>query len=195
MNFAMTPMTPIWRRATRVPSREPQRRLINRTSMRIVSVLAALLLAALTGCGDGGLVRLADLDPASTQIHYRFTDASVPPEYHRSYSVDADVDGVHIVVDSYADVLFDLTEPIAAQTWAAVVATAAGLEALSSAGDYECAGGTSQDLQISEGREIALSTVIPLCGEDGRAQAGLVEAYVAPLLAVFDMDVLLAPSN
>ena len=39
------------------------------------------------------------------KITYHFQDASVPPEYHRSYTVIVDKDRLTITVDSYGDIL------------------------------------------------------------------------------------------
>lgn len=43
---------------------------------------------------------------------YRFTDASVPPKYHRSYEIIVENGNVQFTVDSYGDVLYTETNPI-----------------------------------------------------------------------------------
>ena len=43
---------------------------------------------------------------------YRFTDSSVPPPYHRSYSIDVSESTVHLTIDSYGDILLDETYTI-----------------------------------------------------------------------------------
>lgn len=48
---------------------------------------------------------------ALTSFHYHFRDSSVPPPYHRSYSINADSNGVQIVVLCYGDTLADQTYP------------------------------------------------------------------------------------
>ncbi|MDP6545959.1 MAG: hypothetical protein QGH60_18420 [Phycisphaerae bacterium] len=52
-------------------------------------------------------------DTAITEITYHFGDASVPPEYHRSYSITVTADKVRVVVDSYGEILADETYTIA----------------------------------------------------------------------------------
>jgi len=42
---------------------------------------------------------------AIQKITYHFRDASVPPEYHRSYTITVTTDKVRIVVDSYGEIL------------------------------------------------------------------------------------------
>jgi hypothetical protein len=39
------------------------------------------------------------------EIVYRFGDASVPPQYHRSYTITVTAGQARVVVDSYGDVL------------------------------------------------------------------------------------------
>jgi hypothetical protein len=51
-----------------------------------------------------------------TKIVYSFKDASVPPQYHRSYTITVTRDQIHIVVDSYGDILADTTIDIPEQT-------------------------------------------------------------------------------
>lgn len=40
---------------------------------------------------------------------YNFHDASVPPQYHRSYMIDVEDTVVKFIVDSYEDILFEET--------------------------------------------------------------------------------------
>lgn len=40
-----------------------------------------------------------------TRIEYRFRDASVPPEYHRSYTISISVSSITITVDCYGEEL------------------------------------------------------------------------------------------
>lgn len=40
---------------------------------------------------------------------YRFTDSSVPPDYHRSYEIIVENGEIRFAVDSYGDVLFSET--------------------------------------------------------------------------------------
>lgn len=49
-----------------------------------------------------------------TKIVYVYGDSSVPPQYHRSYTITITENEIHVVVDSYGDVLedkkFDITK-------------------------------------------------------------------------------------
>ena len=46
------------------------------------------------------------------EIVYRYQDASIPPEYHRSYTIQVNANRVHIVVDSYGAILAERTYDI-----------------------------------------------------------------------------------
>lgn len=52
--------------------------------------------------------KLKDLEHFS----YEFTDSSVPPPFHRSYTIDVDKDTVHLTVDSYGDTLAQKEYPM-----------------------------------------------------------------------------------
>jgi hypothetical protein len=54
-------------------------------------------------------------------VTLRFRDSSVPPEYHRSYVLTVSEGQVHVVVDSYGDVLHDVTKPLPNDDWAKFV--------------------------------------------------------------------------
>jgi hypothetical protein len=46
------------------------------------------------------------------EIVYRYKDASIPPEYHRSYTIQVNANRMHIVVDSYGAILAERTYDI-----------------------------------------------------------------------------------
>ncbi|MBM3455978.1 MAG: hypothetical protein FJX80_12675 [Bacteroidetes bacterium] len=50
-------------------------------------------------------------------IQYRFVDASVPPEYHRSYTVTATEHDWHYTVDSYGTIISDSTQKMTEAWW------------------------------------------------------------------------------
>lgn len=172
--------------------------------MRRVLVLAALVLVAQTGCSTtttDGIVLRTSLDPNLTEIDYQFTDSSLPPEYHRSYTLTANADGVSIVVESYGDVLHNETASVEDRTWQALVRAALSLAIPSSDDPDQCPGATYRDLQIQEidppldANDLVLEAEVAVCGASSQARADAIDAFVAPLLELFDMEALLAPSN
>lgn len=46
-----------------------------------------------------------NMNKTITEITYHFGDSSVPPPYHRSYTISASLDSVKIKVDSYGEIL------------------------------------------------------------------------------------------
>ncbi len=52
-----------------------------------------------------------------TFIRYRFVDASVPPDYHRSYTVTASENDWHFTVDSYGKIISDSTQKMTEEWW------------------------------------------------------------------------------
>lgn len=62
------------------------------------------------------------------QITFEFRDASVPPQYHRSYTIDVTSTQSHLVVDSYGEVLADTTENVKPEVWKSLQELANGLQ-------------------------------------------------------------------
>jgi len=48
-----------------------------------------------------------EMKPETTKIIYSYGDSSVPPQYHRSYTITVTNEKLHIVVDSYGDILHE----------------------------------------------------------------------------------------
>ena len=165
--------------------------------MSRVLAFITLALAVLVGCGPGlsESARLSSLDPGRTTIEYRFNDSSVAPEYHRSYTLIARSDEVSIVVDSYGDVLHEETSSIDEETWGRLVRAVADLDVAAPGNPDECTGGTSRDLLISQDDTPLLDVQVGVCDEQGQTEAAVIEAFVEPLLQLFDLETLLAPSD
>ena len=122
--------------------------------MRIV--LTTLLLAlTLTACGgeggDDGTSSHPALEPETTEVTVRFIDASVPPEYHRSWTLTLDADRAHLQVDVYDEPIAEEEQPMPGEAWQEFVADLpAALDALGEPEtvDDGCVGGTTTRLEI-----------------------------------------------
>ncbi|MBN2015582.1 hypothetical protein JW766_02005 [Candidatus Dojkabacteria bacterium] len=83
------------------------------------------------------------------EIEYRFTDASVPPEYHRSYTIEVTPDSISIKVDSYGDILveeeYDINEKEFQEIVDSLAKNKIDKKKLSSDNDG-CTGGTSESI-------------------------------------------------
>ncbi|MEL6937299.1 MAG: hypothetical protein AAFO59_11610, partial [Cyanobacteria bacterium J06607_17] len=56
-----------------------------------------------------------------TKIVYRFRDASVPPRYHRSYTISVTPDEANVVVNSYSTRLNELTVQLSSSEFQAAL--------------------------------------------------------------------------
>lgn len=131
-------------------------------------------------------------DAAITTVVYEFHDASLPPEYHRSYTVTVTADSATVVVDSYGDVIAQDTQPIDAAAWQATTAAAAALAGTPSSESTGCTGGTADELTAldASGAEV-VHVFIDHCG-DPTAQD--LSTVVATVLALFDLASMTATS-
>lgn len=77
-------------------------------------LLAVLSLCSCGGSGSaistGDASDSADWDEA-TKVEYRYGDKSLPPDYHRSYTIAVSSDSVAFSVDSYGTTLLDTRYP------------------------------------------------------------------------------------
>ena len=157
----------------------------------LVATAAAVSLAA-CGRDDSG----SELDSSAASLEYRFRDSSVPPEYHRSYTLTltGSADGAtgELVVDSYGDELHRVPVDVDGAGWRTAVDALDDLALPISSGDDGCAGGTGREVEVSIDGERQIAADIEVCGDAGGDAADRLDAVIAPLLATLDMDELLA---
>jgi hypothetical protein len=109
-----------------------------------------------------------------TEIVYSFGDSSVPPKYHRSYSIKANMDSISIVVDSYGDILCDTSYTLSEEQFKELVNYTKECEINNKKEikkEDDCTGGTSKSIGIyNDDAELVYGTVYK-CG--GRANGTL----------------------
>ncbi len=152
-----------------------------------VLLCAALTLVAACGVDDPKREESAGLDPASTTVEFVFTDASVPPEHHRSFTLTvADGTGT-VVVDAYGDEIDRDERPVDDEAVTELVEAfnSGDLDAAFDTEGADCDGGTSLELTLDDG-DTRESTEVDDCGGGSRAADDL-RAAVAGLLASFDI--------
>lgn len=100
------------------------------------------------------------------QIIYHYRDASVPPQYHRSYEITASPGQVKITVDSYGDILAEKNYTLSDEQYDNVVNSLNKIEIGKAefTEDNGCTGGTSETISFSEGRDEIISGTIYHCG-------------------------------
>lgn len=112
-------------------------------------------------------------DPTTTMVRVQFRDSSVPPEYHRSWDLVLDADGIELVVDSYGDVVAKEAARMPAEEWEEFVAgLAEDVEDLGepSTVDGDCDGGTGMGLDVTGAGDADTSLAISNCNTDGNAE-------------------------
>ena len=163
----------------------------------LVTVPLVVLVLAVAACGgddDDGPEAADDVLSDDATIEYHFGDSSVPPEYHRSYTLTVTKAEVHAVVDSYGDVLHDVTEPLPADVWDELVATADDVVDLPVDEDEEpCTGGTTRGLTIEDGGETLIDVSFGACGGSNGEAETRVDRWIRPVTqAIPDWESYLA---
>ena len=162
--------------------------------MRRLLIVLLLVPTAAAACGgDDDDTETGALSDDAT-IEYHYGDSSVPPEYHRSYTLTVTMDEVHAVVDSYGDVLHDVTEPLPPEVWDELTSTAGDVLDLPVDEDVEpCAGGTTRRLMIEDGGETLVDVGFGACGGSNEEAEAALDRWIQPVIdAIPSFDTYLA---
>ena len=120
--------------------------------------------------------------PPNAAVKYHFQDSSVPPQYHRSYTIDFDRSQVHIVVDSYGDVLADRTAPMTETAWNTVSNNFASIRNVKvREPDEGCVGGTGFALTVNDAGATVFALQASVCGGANSDAARRVRDWVQPV--------------
>lgn len=136
--------------------------------MRLCLIASVVLLAA-ASCGEGD-GRFGE----ATKVVYEYGDSSVPPQYHRSYVIEATPDSVHVVVDSYGDVLADSTYALSGTRFEALLVELerAGLRRVPETEPDGCTGGTTEAITLFGEDDVVFSGRVYHCGGDDFGNLG-----------------------
>lgn len=135
---------------------------------KLVIIGFAFLALILSGC-PGKVIDSEELMKAD-KITYKFKDSSVPPEYHRSYTIDVTKTEAKIVVDSYGNVINNaeiklkngqFTEILEAIKSGKITIYSGNIES-----DGGCSGGTSEYLKVLENQSVIIDGNVYNCGSD-----------------------------
>ena len=137
--------------------------------LTLLSIFAILLLSTTISCGFSGVFK----ERANTvnmnevkEIVYRFIDGSVPPKYHRSYTIKVTSKRSHIVVDSYGKVLADKDYEISSSQFKDLLDSFQKnmiRNCTLNKGDG-CTGGTSDKISLSNDKKEVFSGRVYHCG-------------------------------
>lgn len=148
--------------------------------------ITAALAATLAGCasnakGSGPEMTDSGLPPNAT-VSYHFQDSSVPPQYHRSYTLTFDRNQAHVVVDSYGDVLADRTAPMTEAAWTTVSNNFPAIRNITVREPAEgCVGGTGFGLKVADGGAVVFTLQASVCGGANSDAARRVRDWVQPV--------------
>jgi len=132
--------------------------------------------------------------PDDAVITYTFTDSSVPPQYHRSWTLTVTKEGEQIVIDSYGDVLADEQTSTPAQVWSELAAGLPALQELTVSEDTQgCTGGTGEAAQVEAGGSVLLDLSVYECGGVNADVAEALRAWIQPARGQFPSTDELAP--
>jgi len=115
-----------------------------------------------------------------TEIAYHFADASVPPDYHRSYRITVAAAEVRIVVGCYGKVLADETFPVTQEQFDDIKASLSRRRIMNCAltEDDGCTGGTGERISYRDDeRELFSGEVYHCGGKDAGNLSGDIAAF------------------
>jgi len=125
-------------------------------------VLAIIVMTTAESCSNKKLSK-----NKISQIIYSFGDSSVPPQYHRSYTITATPENIRIVVDSYGNILADTTYQMTKESFGSLVDNfnESKIISIKKVDDQDgCTGGTSKYIKIYEGDKIIFDGYAYFCG-------------------------------
>lgn len=153
--------------------------------------LPLALLAAACDPDEPDVVDPSSYQAASATIDVHFTDSSVPPEHHRSWSLSADSEQVRAEVTSYETPLADNTATLAGSEWEAMMTRFDRIAAMDDVtNDDGCAGGTTLTVELSDADRSDSLTIAP-CGGDGLDQRDEVLELLTPLTDAVELQRLI----
>ena len=111
-------------------------------------LVSALIMACSNGQKRDNPVN--ETEVSISKFVYEFTDSSVPPEYHRSYVLTVTKKEIHVVVDSYGNVLTDTTIEISEEDFSGLCRSfeKAKIEECDDPNRNDCDGGTMHELEV-----------------------------------------------
>jgi hypothetical protein len=155
-------------------------------------VFPIVIILCFAGCATQG-ISAEDV----TRIVYRFGDASVPPEYHRSYTITVTKDKAEAAVDCYGDVLTRESVSISEAVFQKALdkVSESGIRAVEDPREESggCTGGTTEVLRLyKDDKEFFSARVYHCGGKDYGTLRGDTEKPAPFLRGLFnDFDALL----
>jgi hypothetical protein len=139
---------------------------------------SALALLLVVGCGNDGPAGPGAA--GSDSFEFAYHDSSVPPEYHRSWTVTVEADGRgSYTVDSYGEVLGEGAITLDATELDDLLASVPDVESF----DDDCAGGTGRSLTLFREGEVVVDADVYACGGAGGRLMDELDEWIEPVEA------------
>ncbi len=123
---------------------------------------------------------------------YSFGDSSVPPPYHRSYTISVEGDTVNLQVDSYGDILADKNYPIPENGLQQIkdLLLKHKITSQTRKANDGCTGGTSKSIAFNCADDAgSFSGAVYYCGgEQYGSMGGAVEEFASEFIQIFVPD-------
>lgn len=150
-----------------------------------IALFVLLLVLAGTSCKN----TQPDHDTMSiSRIEYRFRDSSVPPKYHRSYTILVNKKEISAKVDSYGEVLGETSETLASGKFKDILQLLKvyQIENRKAKNDDGCTGGTTESISWwTDAEEPSFNGSVYHCGgSDFGDLSGDTKAFGADLKAL-----------
>lgn len=126
-----------------------------------------IFFSLLFSCKNQKVMNNTNTPERFSRIEYHFSDSSVPPPYHRSYSISLKPDIIHIVVDSYGEIISDTSMLFSKDDFNAICDSfvSFNIETCEKTDSEGCTGGTGEQLTIfNKTSEKIISGSVYYCG-------------------------------
>lgn len=152
----------------------------------IIKYVVICFLVFLTTCG-GSVIKNVSFDNVD-KIVYRFGDSSVPPRFHRSYTIVVTKNKAKIEVDSYGDIVNNCEIEITENQFIEIIEKikSAEISNCSKVKNPGCSGGTSESLKLDIGdKNIFQGRVYHCGGNDSGDMKGDIKSVASDLRNLF----------
>lgn len=145
--------------------------------------------------GNRSVSKQVELKNQIQKIVYQFIDSSVPPEYHRSYTITVNPQKLKIVVDSYGEILAEREYEITKGQFEYILESffKNQIENENLSDEDGCTGGTTEKLSLlNDEKEIFNGIVYHCGGKDFGNMKGNIKNFTENLVRLIpDFKILL----
>lgn len=127
-----------------------------------------------------------------THVIYEFEDSSVPPPHHRSYQISLSAEKLHIVVDSYGDIIADKEFPATQEQLDGVLELLekSKIKSGKKKESKGCTGGTGERIRCKNADAVVFSGYVYHCGGadygDMSGETANIKSFVIGLVPDFE---------